>query len=88
MITSILKFEISNSFAEWEKAFYNHQPIARKAGIFALYHGHEPDNEQKICVVMNVLSEEHMQNFMETHGASIAASGHILETTISELYVN
>ena len=88
MITAVLKFEISNSFADWEKAFYNHQPIARKAGIFALYHGHEPKNEHKVCVVMNVLSEEHMQKFMEANSAAIQASGHILETTISEIYVN
>ena len=88
MITAVLKFEISNSFADWEKAFYNHQPTARKAGISALYHGHEPKNEHKVCVVMNVLSEEHMQKFMETNSAAIQASGHILETTISEIYVN
>jgi hypothetical protein len=88
MITTVLKFEISNSFADWEKAFYNHQPTARKAGIFALYHGHDPKNEQKVCVIMNVLSEEHMQKFMEANSAAIQASGHILETTISEIYVN
>ena len=88
MITAVLKFEISNTFADWEKAFYDHQPIARKAGIFELYHGHAPDNEQRVCVVVNALSEEHMQKFMEANGAAIAASGHILESTISEIYVN
>lgn len=88
MITAILKFEISNTFADWEKAFYNHQPEARKAGIFELYHGHAPDNEKSVCVVVNALSEEHMQKFMEAHGAAIADSGHILESTISEIYVN
>ncbi len=50
--------------------------------------GLEPNNEQKVCVVMNVLSEEHMQKFMEENSAAIQASGHILETTISEIYVN
>ena len=48
MITAILKFEISNTFSEWEKSFYNHQPIARAAGIFQLYHGHAPENEKKV----------------------------------------
>ena len=31
MVTAILKFEIRNTFAEWEQAFYSHQPIARAA---------------------------------------------------------
>ena len=88
MITAVLKFEISNSFSDWERAFYNHQPTARKAGVFTLYHGHEPDNDKKVCVVLNVLSQEHMQKFMEANGDAIQASGHILETTISEIYVN
>ena len=46
MVTAILKFEIINSFAEWEQAFYSNQPIARAAGIFELYHGHAPDDEK------------------------------------------
>jgi hypothetical protein len=88
MVTAILKFEIRNSFAEWEQAFYSHQPKARAAGIFELYHGHEPDDEKKVCVVLNALSPEHMQKFMEANGAAIAESGHILESTVSEIYVN
>jgi len=59
MITAILKLDIQNSFSEWETAFYGHQPIARKA-IFEIYHGHAPDNEKNVCVVVNALSKEHM----------------------------
>ena len=60
MITAILKFDISNTFAEWEQAFYSHQPVARAAGIFELYHGHALDDDQSVVVVLNCLSEEHM----------------------------
>jgi hypothetical protein len=88
MITVVLKFEINNKFDEWEKAFYSHQSLARASGIYELYHGHAPDNEQKVCVILNVLSEEHMQKFMEVNGAEISASGHILESTVSEIFVN
>ena len=88
MITAVLKFEINNTFDEWEKAFYSHQSTARKAGLFEIYHGHAPDNEKKVCVVLNALSDEHMQKFMETNGEAIAASGHILETTVVEVFVN
>ena len=88
MVTAILKFEIRNSFAEWEQAFYSHQPIARAAGMFEPYHGHAPDDEKKGCEVLNALSPEHMQKFIEVNGAKMAESGHILETTVSEIYVN
>jgi hypothetical protein len=47
MVTAILKFEIRNTFAEWEQAFYSHQPIARAAGIFEIDHGHEPNDEKR-----------------------------------------
>lgn len=88
MITAVIKFEISNKFSEWERAFYSHQPTARAAGIFELYHGHEPGNERQVCVIMHALSEQHMEKFMETNGPAIAASGHILESTNSQIYVN
>ena len=79
MVTAILKFEIRNTFAEWEQAFYSHQAIARAAGMFEIYHGHEPDDEKKVCVVLYALSPEHMQKFIEANGTKMAESGHILE---------
>ena len=48
MITAVLNFEINKKFSEWEQSFYGHQPIARAAGIFELYHGHEPNNKRKV----------------------------------------
>ena len=88
MVTAIQKFEIRNTLAEWEQAFYSHQPIARAAGMFEIYHGHEPNDEKKVCVVLNALSPEHMQEFIEANSTKMAESGHILESTISEIYVN
>ena len=88
MITAALNFEINKKFSEWEQLFYEHQPIARAAGIFELYHGHEPHNKHKNCVIVQALSEQHMQKFMEANGAAIAASGHVLESTTTAIYVN
>ena len=88
MITAVLNFEINKNFSEWEQSFYNHQPIARAAGIFELYQGHEPNNERKVCVILHALNEQHMQKFMEANGAEIAASGHVLESTNIAIYVN
>ena len=56
MVTAILKFEIRNTFAEWAQAFYSHQPIARAAGMFGIYHGREPTDKKKVCIVLNPLS--------------------------------
>ena len=64
MVTAILKFGIRNTFAEWKQAFYSHQPRARAASMFEIYRGHEPDDEKKVCVVINALSPEHMQKFV------------------------
>lgn len=88
MITAVLKFEISNRFSKRDKSFYIHQPIARPVGIYEIYRGHQRGDEQKVCVLMNAFSEEHIQKFMEANGAAIANSGHILETAVSEIYVN
>ena len=88
LITAILKFDISNTFAQWEQAFYIHQPVARAAGLYELYHGHEPGNDKRVVVVVNCLSEEHMQKFIEANGEAMASSGHILESTVTEIYVN
>ena len=88
MIKAVLNFEINKKFLEWEQLFYKHQPIARAAGIFELYHGHEPDNERKVCVIVHALNEQHMQKFMEANGAAIAASGHIFESTNIAIHVN
>ncbi len=75
MVTAILNFEIRNTFAEWEQAFYSHQSIARAAGMFEIYHGHEPDDEKKDCVVLNALSPEHMQKFIEANGTKMWCLG-------------
>ena len=88
MVTAILKFEIRNTFAEWEQAFYSHYPIARAAGMFEVHHGHESDDEKTVCVVFNALSPEHMQKFIEANCTKMSESGHILVSTISEIYVN
>ena len=88
MVTAILKFDISNTFTQWEQAFYIHQPIARAAGLHELYHGHEPGNDKRVVVVVNCLSEEHMRKFIEANREAMASSGHILESTVTEIYVN
>ena len=50
-------------------------------------HGHAPDDEKKVlCEGLTRTAPEHMQKFLEAHGAKMAESGHILETTVSGSY--
>ena len=87
MVTAILKCKIRKTFAEWDQAFCSHQPIARPTGIFEMYHGHAPDDE-KNCAIYVMPSAQELQTFMELKGAATGKSGHILESTFSEIYVN
>ena len=82
MISAVLKFEIRKKFSEWEQAVYNHQPIARTAGIFELYHGHEPDNEQTVCVFVHACSEQHMQNSWKRIAQQLLYQGTFLNRQI------
>ena len=41
---ALIKFKINNDFYEWEQAFYDAQPMARKAGIIEHFHGMTEDD--------------------------------------------
>lgn len=85
-VTAIINFEISNTFAEWEAGFYTHQPMARQAGIYVLYHGCEADNSKKCVVVARATSSEAMDEFFKANGEAVAATGHIIESTQIKFY--
>jgi len=44
---ALIKFKINNDFYEWEQAFYDAQPMARKAGIIEHFHGMTEDDPPK-----------------------------------------
>ena len=75
---ALIKFKINNDFYEWEQAFYDTQPMARKAGIIELFHGMTEDDPQTCFVLAHVTSKEAMDKFFENAGEEVANSGHIL----------
>ena len=76
---SLIKFKINNDFYEWEQAFYDAQPMARKAGIIEHFHGMTEDDPPQTCFVLaRVPSKEAMDKFFENAGEEVANSGHIL----------
>ena len=85
-VTAIINFEISNTFSEWEAVFYTHQPRARQAGIYVIYHGCEADNPKKCVVVARATSPEAMDSFFQENAEDVAASGHIIESTEVTFY--
>ncbi len=85
-VTALINFKISNDFFDWEKGFYDANPAARTAGVFALYHGYEADNPKKCIVVVRAPSGEVLDQFFEENSEAAAASGHILESTEVTIY--
>lgn len=55
---------------------------------FALYYGNEPDNEKRVVVILNCLSEQHIQTFVQANAEAMASSGHVLDSTVTEIYAN
>ena len=85
---SLIKFKINNDFYEWEQAFYDAQPMARKAAIIELFHGMIEDDPQTCFVLAHVPSKEAMDKFFENAGEEVAKSGHILESTEVTMLTN
>ena len=75
---ALIKFKINNDFSEWEQAFYDTQPMARKAGIIEHFHGMTEDDPQTCFVLARVPSKEAMDKFFENAGEEVANSGYIL----------
>ena len=84
---AFIKFKINNDFNDWEQAFYAHQPIAREAGILELFHAKQADDPSWVAVLMTANSFEVFDEFMKNAAEDIAASGHILESTVT-MYEN
>ena len=85
-VVAVINFDISNSFSEWETSFYATQPKARENGIYELFHGYDPENPQKLVVMLRAPSEEAMNKFMQDNGEAVAKSGHVLESTKITIY--
>ena len=85
---ALIKFKINNDFFEWEQAFYDAQPMARKAGITEHFHGMTEDDPQTCFVLAQVTSKAAMDKFFENAGEEVAKSGHILEATEVTMLTN
>ena len=84
--THVLTFKITTSFSAWAEAYDASVPIQKIAGITSLYRGVSKDDSSKVCAVMQAESGV-MEQFMADNSEMIAASGHVLESTVAQVFV-
>ena len=84
--THVLTFTISKPFAEWVKTYDASKPLQKIAGITSLYRGVSKDDPTKVCAVMQAKAGV-MDVFIADNAELIASSGHVLESTVAQVFV-
>ena len=87
METTVITFDITSSFEDWANAYDKSLPAQKEFGLDSLYRGHEKDNPTK-CVVIVSASEGALDKFMEANAEMVAASGHVMESTVLTTYMS
>jgi|TARA_X000000950_G_scaffold286403_1_gene395196 hypothetical protein len=87
METTVITFDITSSFEDWANAYDKSLPAQKEFGLESLYRGHEKDNPTK-CVVIVSASEGALDKFMEANAEMVAASGHVMESTVLTTYMS
>ena len=84
--THVLTFTISKPFSEWVKTYDASKPLQKIAGITSLYRGVSKDDPTKVCAVMQAKPGV-MDAFIADNAELIASSGHVLESTVAQVFV-
>ena len=87
METTVITFDITSSFEDWAYAYDKSLPAQKEFGLESLYRGHEKDDPNK-CVVIVSASEGALDKFMEANAEMVAASGHVMESTVLTTYMS
>ena len=87
METTVITFDITSSFEDWANAYDDSLPTQKEFGLESLYRGHEKNNPNK-CVVIVCASEGALDKFMKANAEMVAASGHIMESTVLTTYLS
>ena len=86
METHVLTFSITKQFSEWVKVYDESAPFQKAAGIISLYRGVSKDDSSKVCAVMQAQPGV-MEQFIEDNTELIVSSGHVLESTVSQVFL-
>ena len=85
METHVVTFEITKPYDEWVIHFEQSRQGLEASDIKVLFRGLQKGDESKVCVILQALEGE-VEKFMEANAPMIAASGHVLESTIVNVY--
>ena len=85
METYIVSFEITKPYDEWLIHFEQSRPSLEAADIAVLFRGPRTDDESRVCVILEALAGK-VDKFMEVNAPMIAESGHVLESTLIDVY--
>ena len=86
METHVLTFTITKPFSEWVKVYDGSVSLQQAAGITSLYRGVSQDDPSKVCAVMQAMPGV-MEQFITDNSAMIVSSGHVLESTVSQVFL-
>ena len=84
--THVLTFTITKPFSEWVKTYDASKPLQKIAGITSMYRGVSKDDPTKVCAVMQAKPGV-MDAFIADNAELIASSGHVLESTVAQVFV-
>ena len=84
--THVLTFTITKPFSEWVKTYDASKPLQKIAGITSVYRGVSKDDPTKVCAVMQAKAGV-MDAFIADNAELIASSGHVLESTVAQVFV-
>ena len=87
METTVITFDITSSFENWVIAYEESLPKQEEFGLVSLYRGHEKDDPTK-CIVIVSAGEGALDKFMEANAEMVAASGHVMESTVLKTYLS
>jgi len=84
--THVLTFSINKPFEEWVTTYDSSASLQEAAGIKSLFRGVSKEDPTKVCAVMQAQAGV-MEQFIAENAAMIASSGHILESTVSQVFL-
>ena len=76
----LIQFELSVPFEQWESGFLDHQAVRESAGIEDAFYG-QLEESDRVMVGLKADSQAVLDQMMQSEGANIEATGHILDTT-------
>ena len=85
METQVVTFEIAKPYNEWVMHFEQSRRGLEASNIAVLFRGSQKGDESKVCVILQA-HEGEVEKFIEANAPMIAASGHVLESTIVNIY--